>query len=232
MNARTTDVEISIALRWTVVGMLLVAASVALGVLIALEADPIDIDVWWNAFVGTFAPALVELSFAMNFLGGGWFATYVVPIAVALLLVALRRPWSGLLFVSASAASALVVQVLKSVFGRVRPEDMLVISDHGSYPSGHTANAATIAALAVVLVPRVWVAVVGGGWVALMAFSRTQVHAHWFSDTVGGVLAGIGVALLVSAAFAVPLLRERGDVGRTLRPAAAPRDAVGGVSAG
>jgi undecaprenyl-diphosphatase len=35
------------------------------------------------------------------------------------------------------------------------------------------------------------------------------VHAHWLSDTVGGALVGSGMALIVAAAFTVPLLRER-----------------------
>jgi len=102
-----------------------------------------------------------------------------------------------------------VVQMLKAMFGRARPEEMIVVSDHGSYPSGHTANAATLAVIAVVIVPRVWVAVVGAAWVFAMAFSRTQVHAHWFSDTVGGTLAGLGAALVLAALFTAVLERER-----------------------
>ncbi len=205
----TTDVEITVALRRLVVGVVLVVAAVALGILVSAGADPLDVDTWWNGTVGTLLPGLTQLAYALDFVGGGWFATYVVPVGGCLLLIALRRPWSGLFFVVASAASAGLVQVLKAVFGRVRPEDMLVISDHGSFPSGHTANAATIAVVAVILFPRVWVAAVGAGWVFVMAFSRTQVHAHWLSDTVGGALAGAGVALAVAAAFTVPLLRER-----------------------
>ena len=51
--------------------------------------------------------------------------------------------------------------MLKHLFGRVRPEDIIVISDYGSFPSGHVANAATIATAAVVLFPRLWVVIVG-----------------------------------------------------------------------
>ncbi|MBN9188854.1 MAG: phosphatase PAP2 family protein, partial [Microbacterium sp.] len=89
-----------------------------------------------------------------------------------------------------------------------RPENIIVISDFGSFPSGHVANAATIAAVAFVLFPRVWTAVAGAAWVVLMAFSRTYLHAHWLSDTLGGALIGCGAALLVAAAFSGPLLRE------------------------
>jgi len=209
MRPRTTDVEITIALRWAVVGAASLAAGVLLGVVLAVVVDPIDLDRWWNGFVGGVVPSLQPLSLVMNAVGGGWIATYAVPLSGALLLVLARRPWSGLFFLAATALSAGVVQVLKSIFGRVRPEDMLVISDHGSFPSGHTANAATLVVVAVVLFPRLWVALVGATWVLLMAFSRTQVHAHWFTDTVGGTLVGAGVALLVAAAFVLPILRER-----------------------
>jgi membrane-associated phospholipid phosphatase len=61
---------------------------------------------------------------------------------------------------------------------------------------------------AFVIFPRVWVAIVGGAWVLLMAFSRTYLHAHWLSDTFGGALIGAGAALLVAAVFAVPMARE------------------------
>ena len=85
---------------------------------------------------------------------------------------------------------------------------MIVFSDHGSFPSGHTANAATLATIAVILFPRVWVAVVGGAWVFAMAFSRTQVHAHWLSDTVGGTLVGVGATLVIAGICARMLERE------------------------
>ena len=61
----------------------------------------------------------------------------------------------------ASAASAVVVQLLKQLFGRARPEDILVHSDFGSFPSGHVANAATIAVALGVIFPIVWVWIAG-----------------------------------------------------------------------
>lgn len=209
MTPPAADVDVTVALRRAVVGVVLVALAVVLGIMIAVEVDPFDLDTWWNGAVGTLSPSLTGLSYALNFLGGGWFATYLVPIGGCLALVAFRRWRAGLFFLVASGLSAGMVQVLKNVFGRVRPEDMLVISDHGSFPSGHTANAATIAVVALILLPRAWVALLAVLWTLLMAFSRTQVHAHWFSDTVGGVLVGAGMALVVAAVFTLPLMRER-----------------------
>ena len=54
-----------------------------------------------------------------------------------------------------------MVQLLKNLFGRARPEDILVVSDFGSFPSGHVANAATIAVAIGMIVPNVWVWVAG-----------------------------------------------------------------------
>ena len=207
MLARPDDDVTTTVLQRLVIGVVLLVLAIGLGIQVTLEAD-IDVDEWWNSFVDVFSP-LQPGAFVMNFLGGGWFATFVVPLGAAAILLALRRPWGALFALCASAGSALAVQLLKAAFGRARPEDMIVVSDHGSYPSGHTANAATIAVIAVVIVPRVWVAVLGAAWVFAMAFSRTQVHAHWFSDTVGGTLAGLGAALVVAALFTAVLERER-----------------------
>ena len=73
----------------------------------------------------------------------------------------MKRPWSAAFFLTAELASAGAVQVLKHLFGRARPEDIIVISDYGSFPSGHVANAATIATVACILFPRLWVLIVG-----------------------------------------------------------------------
>ncbi len=212
MAAPLDDDVITTGLQRLVIGLVLIVLAIGLGVQITLEAD-IDVDEWWNSFVDVFS-FLQPLSLALNFLGGGWFATFVVPLGVAAILLAVRRPWGALFALCASAGSALVVQMLKAMFGRARPEEMIVVSDHGSYPSGHTANAATLAVIAVVIVPRVWVAIVGAAWVFAMAFSRTEVHAHWFTDTVGGTLAGLGGALVVAALFTSALTRERERSGR------------------
>ncbi|MDI9893084.1 phosphatase PAP2 family protein, partial [Microbacterium sp. IEGM 1404] len=70
-----------------------------------------------------------------------------------------------------------------------------------SFPSGHTANAATIAGVAAIVFPTLWVRVGGGAWIVLMAFSRTYLHSHWLSDTVGGALVGAVAALVLAVVF-------------------------------
>lgn len=198
------------AIGYLIVGLVLVALSCGLGFWVFTRGDsPFAVDVWWNAAVAElYSPILTGFSRVMNWVGGGWFAVLAVPIGGALALVLVRRPWSAAFFLAAQALSAGSVQVLKHLFGRVRPEDIIVVSDYGSYPSGHVANSATLAVAAFVIFPRVWVALVGAAWIVLMAFSRTYLHAHWLSDTVGGALIGAGTALLMAAVFAVPMARE------------------------
>ena len=206
---------------FTVGGILLLAAC-GLGALILSRTEPFDLDEWWNALLfANDIPALVAFSQVMNFLGAGWFGIFVVPIAVALALVLIKRPWSALFFLVAQLASAGAVLVLKHLFGRARPEEIIVLSDFGSFPSGHVANAATLAAVAYILFPRLFVAIIGVIYVMLMAISRTALHAHWLSDTLGGAMIGVGVVLIVGGFFAPLLVKERSIVRSRERPVSA-----------
>lgn len=171
---------------------------------------PFEVDEEWAEDVlALHGPFGDLLAYFMNWLGGGFVGVFVIPVGVAVVLIILRRPWGALYFIVASASSAGVVQLLKDLYGRARPEEMLVASDFGSFPSGHVANAATISVALGVIVPVIGVWVAGAGYTMLMAASRTYLGVHWFSDTVGGLFVGAGVALVLWAVFAVPLERER-----------------------
>jgi membrane-associated phospholipid phosphatase len=202
-----------------ITGAILVLAAFGLGALIFYQQAPFEIDEAWNALLfSNPITFLTAFSQVMNFLGAGWFSVIVVPIAVALALILIKRPWSALFFLAAQVASAAAVQALKHLFGRARPEEIIVISDFGSYPSGHVANAATLAAVAFILFPRLIVAIIGAVYVVLMAISRTAVHAHWLTDTIGGAMIGAGVVLIVAGFFAPLLVRERSGARVSVRP--------------
>ncbi|MDR5698209.1 phosphatase PAP2 family protein [Agromyces aerolatus] len=191
-------------------GSSLVIAALLGWIIVLRIGELIEMDEEWAEEVLTLRGPVGDLfAYGMNALGGGVMGVFIVPIGVAIVLLICRRPWGALYFIVASAASAGVVQLLKHLFGRARPEDIIVVSDFGSFPSGHVANAATIAVALGVIVPRAAVWIAGAAYTVLMAISRTYLGAHWFTDTVGGLLIGAGVALLVWALFAGPLERER-----------------------
>ena len=179
--------------------------------------EPFVLDAAWNILlVGVDWAPFDAIARFMNVAGGVLVSSLVVPVVAIAVLLAVRRPWSAVYFIAAVALSGLVVQVLKHLFGRARPEEILVVSDYGSFPSGHVANAATLAAILVVLHPRIWTVVVGALWVLVMAFSRTYLHAHWLSDTLGGALIGVGVALVCASFMDHRLRRERDPQGWTV----------------
>lgn len=210
MTTRRMQLPGRVALLVTGAG--LIVLSCLLGAWIFYLGHPFVIDATWNELLAAWAsPFVFGFSLVMNFLGGGWFGTIVVPLGGALALVLMKRPWSAAYFLTAEAVSAGLVQLLKLIFGRVRPQDMSVVADVGSYPSGHVTNAATIATAAVLLFPRLWVLIVGVMWVLLMALSRTYLHVHWLSDTIGGMLLGVGVALVIAAFFVNVIKKERSD---------------------
>ncbi|HEU4757910.1 MAG TPA: phosphatase PAP2 family protein [Agromyces sp.] len=193
-------------------GIAAVVMAAVLGLVIVLRADglPFEVDEEWAEDLFEFRGGIADIvAFGMDRLGGGIMGVFVVPIVTAVILLVVRRPWAALYFIAASAASAGMVQLLKNLFGRARPEDILVVADFGSFPSGHVANAATIAVAIGIIAPKRWVWVAGAFYTFLMAVSRTYVGAHWLTDTIGGALIGAGMALLVWTAFARKLERER-----------------------
>lgn len=198
---------------WPVVsGLAALALVVGGGFLITARAGATEIDAEWMAeIVEHRSPFWRVPALAMNFLGGGWFATFVVPLLIIAILCVLRRFWAALFFAVATGLSVGLVQVLKQVMGRARPLDQLVASDPGSFPSGHVANAATMAAVLILIFWRTWVWIAGVVYTVLMMLSRTYLGAHWLTDTLGGLLLGVAVAVIVWAPLANRLRRERPD---------------------
>jgi membrane-associated phospholipid phosphatase len=194
-----------------IAGVSALVAAVLLGMLVTMSSgdNRFAVDLAWAEFMVSLRTPFGEwFAYFMNAVGGGVIGVFIVPIGAAIVLLVVRRPWGALYFIVASAASAGAVQVLKHFFARARPEDMIVVSDFGSFPSGHVANAATIAVVVGVIVPRTWVWVLGAVYTVLMAFSRTYLGAHWLSDTVGGAVLGASLALAGWALLAPWLRRE------------------------
>ncbi|MFJ2773825.1 phosphatase PAP2 family protein [Streptomyces sp. NPDC087300] len=179
-------------------------------------------DTWLRWMGGPHDGALRIVADALNWFGGP--AGSLVPLLAIVALCVLRR-WRSALFVLFSVlATQLVVQSLKHLVDRPRPEHPLITVDHGSFPSGHAATMAmTVIVAGALFVPaaarRRWWWPVGVLLVLTMMWSRTWLHAHWLSDTAAGAFASAGVTLLVWSACAVWMERDRGRGGA---PAFAP----------
>ncbi|MFF1574774.1 phosphatase PAP2 family protein [Leifsonia sp. NPDC058292] len=201
-----------ISRRWPVVSAsAAVVLVVLLGVVIALRpTEPFGLDAeWMSEIVEHRSPVWLAPALFFNYAGGGIIGSIIVPLVIFLLLLSFRRPWAATFFAVASLLSLASVQLLKHTVGRARPSEILVHSDTGSFPSGHTANAATMVVVLAIVFPRLWVWIAGALWAILMAVSRTYLGAHWLSDTIGGLLLGAGVAVIVWAPLAYRLARER-----------------------
>jgi len=115
---------------------------------------------------------------------------------------------------TAMLATGLVVQLIKLIFGRHRPKAFIEEGLYGfgwfrsgyetaSFPSGHAATMAVIAASLWIMLPRwrdVWVALV-----ALIALSRLLNGAHYPSDVIAGAYCGAALTFLMNHG-----LRSRG----------------------
>lgn len=194
----------------------LISASIALLITIVLAvmianrpttAFGFDVE-WMDEIVEHRSPVWDIPALVMNTVGAGITGTAIIPLAIVAVLLVFRRRWAALYYAVAALASVGLTQLVKELVGRARPEDMLVTSDYGSFPSGHTANAATTAMVLALIFPLLWVWIAGFLYSLAMMASRTYLGAHWLSDTVGGLLLGIGVALVVWAPLAGRLRTE------------------------
>ena len=146
---------------------------------------------------------VTNLCKVLNFIGSG-VITIPLRIIVALYL-AFRRRWRYFAaWVLTWAVAEITLQVAKDFFQRTRPPNPIVVTSGFSFPSGHAVATASIAvALVLALMhagpERRKYEVLAAAAAFVMALSRVYLNAHWFSDTVAGVLLGTGIALGATA---------------------------------
>ncbi|MBX5443095.1 MAG: phosphatase PAP2 family protein, partial [Solirubrobacteraceae bacterium] len=158
-----------------------------------------------------YAPWLVDVAKVVTAFGSA--PVLIAGALLACAVLARWRAWLGIaVLVAGMVATSLAVHLAKATVDRPRPDDALVATEGSAYPSGHSANAVAWIAIAVLLarvVPRLagqaGVVVAAAVLTALVGLSRVYLHAHWWSDVVGGwglgvtIFAGCGILGLLVA---------------------------------
>jgi membrane-associated phospholipid phosphatase len=192
--------------------VLIVAGAVAAVMwLIALwfrlaRPGPSALDRRWDAFAGA-APGSPLHAVAQVFATVGTGLPAVLVTAVVAVLLGLLRGWGWSLFtIAASLLSELDVLGLKTLAMRARPDSAYGIGT--SFPSGHTANAALLGVVVILLVRHLAVRIPVAVYIVAMAWSRTVLHAHWLTDVLGGLAIGTVTAILLHALWRATGLRR------------------------
>jgi membrane-associated phospholipid phosphatase len=188
------------------------AVTVVLGVLTAHSARPdgLDgtVDSWIERTFGVHHRALLLLEDI-----GKPAETVILTLVIVLACLAARR-LNGAVLTAVSVAASLVLTevVLKPAVGRT-------LDGYRVYPSGHTGFAVTLAAVIAVLLvnpPRrqlrraLKIAVAAGAALigSAVGVAMVGLHAHYFTDTIGGAALAIGVVLTTALVLDTERLRR------------------------
>lgn len=142
-----------------------------------------------------------------------------IGLASAVVLLLVRRAYAAAALIAAVfVAVPAVWGLFHALMHNPRPEDGFVDISSNGFPSGHAANSAAIALVAVLLIwPRVrWLGkvltvAVAAAFVLVIGATRVTLLAHWPSDVIGGWLLVLAVVPLVArlVARAVRPRRQR-----------------------
>jgi len=147
---------------------------------------------------------------------GGGIVTAAVTAALVIACLAARRVNGALLaLVSVLLATVLTERVLKPLVGETIGSPPAL-----SYPSGHTTEVVTLAAVVAVLLlnpprgrpgrgARVAVVVAAALIACAVAVSLIAIRWHYFTDTVAGAAVGIAVVLLTALTLDIHRVRSR-----------------------
>lgn len=138
--------------------------------------------------------------------GVTFFASMPFLVAAALLIPACllwrRQRREALMIFLAIVGSAVLNQLLKLHFHRIRPDTALIAQPGLSFPSGHAMIGSSLYAALAWLAwrhGRRGVAVALILWAALIGLTRVYLHVHYATDVTAGFAAGVLWMLLLRA---------------------------------
>lgn len=185
-----------------VVGVLATVGFVILRLVVVLGGgQPLAADATWHdLMLAMLTPAGTVIAWIPAIIGGT-IGMIIIGIVLIALFLWRRRPWDALTLAIAMMVVVGIGAPLAAIIARVRPADSLAESIATSFPSGHTAVAATVVVILGLLLQRWEILAIGTAWIVVMMWSRTYLHAHWLTDVTAGMLEGLAVACLVWCAL-------------------------------
>ncbi|MGZ4160697.1 MAG: phosphatase PAP2 family protein [Neobacillus sp.] len=156
---------------------------------------------------GRESPMLTSLMKFFTFIGSAPFVIILSVLLLVFLYKVLHHRLELILFIAAVAGSAVINQVLKSIFHRVRPNLHRLIDVSGySFPSGHAMNAFTVYVIISFLLWRHIPSKLGRSillflsilMILAIGISRIYLGVHYPSDIIGGYFAsGFWLAIAI-----------------------------------
>jgi undecaprenyl-diphosphatase len=134
-------------------------------------------------------------------------------VVLATLVLAVRRDVVRSVTLPVLALAALVLgQLARHAVGRSAPTDgsHLHVPGGVGYPSGHALGAAVCVGAVAIAVRRTWVSVAAAVLVVLVAAARVYEFAHFPSDVLASLLAGVAMVAIVEAVAETVSTRRRG----------------------
>lgn len=141
---------------------------------------------------------LTEIMKFITFLGGKTILTLLLIGSLVWLIVKRKNYWGAIFYIIAVAGGGLLNLGLKHWFGRLRPENSLIVEQGFSYPSGHSMGSLIYYGFLGYLVirsqrGRSLKLLLGIGFITLIlliGFSRIYLGVHYPSDVLAGFSAG------------------------------------------
>jgi undecaprenyl-diphosphatase len=204
---------------WQIVApalLLLGAFAVPGGLIMAGQGEPAfnRIDTTWQAYSFTLhAPFWDAVNVVLNW--AGYTGALVSHLVLAAALLIWQRPRAAAFSALAGLSALGLTQLAKALVGRDRPQGAKVLSDTGSYPSGHVSATTAFLVVMALLIGQQWAKVVAVLGILAMMVSRTYLSAHWLSDVLGGACLAAGVVLLLWWPFCDICIQENEIAGRT-----------------
>jgi len=135
-------------------------------------------------------------------------------ILVPVVLFLMRRRLDAVKVFCIFGGALALAEVAKKLVNEHRPPAALqaIAADHsGSFPSGHTTAAATLAVALVVVAAtfagRITALVLGGLYAVAVAVSRFYLGDHYPLDVLGAMLCAVAAAFVVTGLAALPALQ-------------------------